>query len=452
MPRRKREKIALKKTETSRRTRRSSFELRRIRGMKDILPEDMSYWDWVISKAECLALAYGFKKIETPILELASLFTRSLGKGSDVVEKEMFVFTEKGGEEVALRPEGTAPLVRVYIEHGFLNRPQPVKLYYFGPFFRHDRPQAGRFRQFHQFGLETIGEASPMAEAELIFLSFILFKELGLDVSIQINSIGCPDCRSSYIKVLKEYYSSRKKYLCETCKKRWSKNPLRLLDCKETDCRELSLDAPHIIDHLDEECRKHFTKVLEYLDEAEVPYTLNPRIVRGLDYYNRTCFEIWPSDEETSSQNALGGGGRYDYLIKELGGRETPAVGLALGLERIIILLKEKNIKPPVDSRPLIFVAQLGESAKKKSLRLYERLRKEGFRLAQAFTKDSLKNQLSLADKLEARFTLILGQKEVLDKTILLRDMENGSQEVIDFNKIVSEIKKRLEKKNNNQF
>jgi histidyl-tRNA synthetase len=453
MPRRKKEK----KTKTSKprsRGKKIHFELRRVRGMKDILPEDMVLWDQIIKKAEELVKAYAFQKIETPILELASLFDRSLGQDTDIVSKEMFTFSDKGGDLLALRPEGTAPVARAYIEHGFLNRPQPVKLYYFGPFFRHDRPQAGRFRQFHQFGLETLGESAPMADAEIIFLTSVFFKEIDLDVSIQINSIGCANCRTSYLKALKEYYQPRKKYLCETCKKRYTKNTLRLLDCKEPDCRELSLDAPHIIDYLDEDCRKHFTKVLEYLDEAEVAYTLNPRIVRGLDYYNRTSFEIWPSDEDNSAQNSLGGGGRYDYLIEQLGGRETPAVGVALGLERIISLLRQRKIKYHIKEEPLIFVAQLGESAKKKSLVLYERLRKEGFRLHQAFTKDSLRSQLSLADKLGAHFTLILGQKEVLDKTILLRDMSNGSQEVIDFNKIVPELKKRIEKNNrkNNNF
>lgn len=417
-----------------------------LRGMKDILPEVQDYWNWVEKEAERLAKDYGYDKIETPILEETTLFTRAVGENTDIVEKEMFSFIDKGGENVSLRPENTTGIARAYTEHGMINLPQPVRLYYWGSFFRYDRPQAGRFREFHQFGFEVLGDSNPIIDTQLIVICSSFFKTLGLPIVIQINSVGCRNCRKEYEQLLVDYLNPRKKFLCEDCKRRLVKNPLRILDCKKEECRELILDAPQFIDHLDEECKEHFVKVLEYLDGAEIAYNLNPFLVRGLDYYTKTVFEIWPEEKTTDSQAALGGGGRYDYLVELLGGRPTPACGYAAGIERIITYLKEKEIVLPLQEKPDIFVAQLGESAKKKALRLLEDLRQAGFKVASNFSKDGLKNQLSHASKLGVKFSLILGQKEILDKTILIRDMESGSQEVIDFNKILPELKKKLEK------
>jgi len=417
-----------------------------LRGMKDILPSEQKYWDYLRSKITSFLQDYGFKRIDTPILEETSLFIRSVGKGTDIVDKEMFSFADQSGDNVALRPEGTASVCRAYIEHGMVNQPQPVKLFYLGPFFRHDRPQAGRHRQFHQFGFEVLGDSHPVIDAQVLMTTYNLYKELGLDIVLQINSIGCPACQENYKKILVEYYKTRRNSLCEDCKKRLLKNPLRLLDCKQDDCQTLAASAPQIVDNLCEECHEHFVKALENLDEVEVPYSLNPRLVRGLDYYTRTAFEVWPAgvEDKQASQTALGGGGRYDQLIESLGGRSTPAIGYAGGFERLINKIKEQVIAVPDEKTPDIFVAQLGDLARKKSLRLFEELRKAGLKASETFSKDGMKDQMATANKSGVRYALILGQKEMNDGTIILRDMESGIQETIDYKKIVNEIKKRL--------
>jgi len=425
-----------------------------LRGFKDILPSEQRYWDLITSKAKALTRDYGFEKIDLPFLEETSLFTRSVGKETDIVEKEMFSFEDRGGERISLRPEATAQIARAYINHGMINLPQPVKLYYFGSMFRYDRPQSGRYRQFNQFGFEVLGDKHPVLDAQIIILSYNFLEELGLKTNIQINSIGCPICRKEYKVQLVNYYKTQKADLCPDCKVRLGKNPLRLLDCKEEKCQAISEDAPQIVDWLCDECKNHFVKVLEFLDELEIPYNLNSHLVRGLDYYTKTVFEIWPATQDgpaedgepKKAQNALGGGGRYDNLIELLNGRPTPAVGASMGIERIILKLKEANIEPPAPEKIDIFVAQLGESAKRKVLALYETLRKEGITIAESFSKDGLKNQLEAANKLGVRYALILGQKELSEGTILLRDMEGGVQETLNYNKAVKEVKKRLEK------
>jgi len=427
-----------------------------LRGMKDILPEDQLYWDFIDQQVVKIAKDYGFERIDTPILEETSLFVRSVGKETDVVEKEMYSFEDKGGDNVSLRPEGTAPVARAYTEHGFLNLPQPVRLYYIGPYFRYDRPQAGRYRQFHQFGFEVFGDGHAVIDALLLMMVYNFYREIGLSVTLQVNSVGCPACRPDYRKALTDYFKTRRNVLCEDCKKRLVKNPLRILDCKEKDCQLVGQDAPQFVDHLCEECNSHFVKVLEQVDEVEVPYVLNSRLVRGLDYYTRTAFEIWPEtkpgeQEEQLSQNALGGGGRYDNLIETLGDRPTPAIGYAGGIERLIRDLKENNISVPKPEAREVFVAQLGETARKKSLRLFEELRQNGIRVAENFSKDGIKTQMERADKLKVKFTVILGQKEIMDGTVLIRDMENGIQETVDYSKIISEVKKRLAKSVNIQ-
>ncbi len=415
-----------------------------LRGFKDILPTEQKYWDFVRKKTKNIAQIYGFERIDLPILEETALFIRSVGKETDIVEKEMFSFEDRGGENISLRPEATASVARAYINHGMLNLPQPVRVFYLGPMFRYDRPQSGRYRQFNQVGFEALGDINPVLDAQMVIVSCNIFKELGIDVNIQINSIGCPNCRKEYKVQLVNYYKSQKSDLCEDCKARLSKNPLRLLDCKEEKCMAIAEDAPQIVDWLCDECKNHFVKVLEFLDELEINYNLNPRLVRGLDYYTKTVFEIWPESNEKKAQNALGGGGRYDNLIEMLGGRPTPAVGASIGIERTILRIKELEIAVPEPEKPDILVAQLGEAAKRKALGFYEELRKEGFNIAESFAKDGLKNQLDVANKLGVKYTLILGQKELSEGTILLRDMEGGIQETINYNKIVKELKKRL--------
>jgi len=423
-----------------------------LRGFLDILPENDKYWRKFRDVTEKILDDYSYGKISVPILEQTNLFKRTIGEHTDIVSKEMFTFEDRGGDSVTMRPEITAGIARSYVTHGMLNRSRPVKLYSSGPVFRYDRPQAGRFRQFNQLSIEIFGDESPVADAEVIFLSYLICKKLGLDVIIQINSLGDTESRQEYITILKEYFRSKRRLLCDDCKARLTKNTLRLLDCKEEQCHELAKSAPQLVDHLDEESKNHFVSVLEHLDESEVPYELNPHIVRGLDYYNRTAFEIVPATKEgeeserSPSQNAIGGGGRYDELIEIIGGRETPAIGMAFGIERVVQLLKEQQKNQPSKKNLDVFLAQLGEEATKHSFTLFETLRESGIKVRANFSKDGLKQQLEIADRLGAVFTVILGQKELLDGTIIIRDMENGIQEVVDSAKISDELKKRLKK------
>jgi len=417
----------------------------RLRGMKDILFDEYKYWELVLNKAEKLAKIYGFQRIETPVLESAALYERSTGKDTDIVSKEMYSFTDKNGENVALRPEATPGLARAYIEHGMFNLPQPVKMFWLGPLFRHEKPQSGRLRQHTQFDLEMFGEAGPVADAQLILIGYNFFKELQINIQAQINSIGCADCRKEFVSKLTSFYKERGKRgkLCDDCKKRLSKNPLRLLDCKEEKCVDIKAD-PQIVDFLCDDCRNHFVKVLEYLDEMDIPYNLNPFLVRGLDYYNRTVFEFSPEEESAAArQSSLGGGGRYDGLTESMGGRPTPACGFGIGVERVILKIKEKNIPLKIETEDCVFLAQLGEQAKRKAFGLFEDLRRAGFNVRQSFTKDSLRSQLEEADRAGAKFTLIL-QKEIIDGTILVRDMESGIQEIVDYKKIINVIEKKL--------
>jgi histidyl-tRNA synthetase len=421
----------------------------RLRGMRDVLFDEYKYWEVVNKKASDLAKTYGFKRIDTPMLEKLELYERSSGKTSDIVTKEMYSFVDKNGEKVALRPEATPGLVRAYVEHGMLNLPQPVKMFWIGPAFRHDKPQAGRYRQFTQYNLEMFGEAGPVADAQLILIAYNFFRELQVDVQIQINSIGCKDCRKGYLDKLTKYYKdkSRSPKLCLDCKKRLVKNPLRLLDCKEEKCFAMRAEAPQIVDSLCEPCRDHFVKVLEYLDELGVNYNLEPFLVRGLDYYNRTVFEIWSADDGGEArQTSLGGGGRYDELVEYMGGRPTPACGFGVGIERTILKIKENNIALKDDMQMDLFIAQLGEGPRRRSMVLFEELRRAGFKVGQLFSKDSLKVQLEEANRLSVKYSLILGQKELSDGTILIRDMESGVQEIIDLNKVRIEMGKRLGK------
>ncbi|MBN1585287.1 histidine--tRNA ligase [Candidatus Uhrbacteria bacterium] len=415
-----------------------------LRGMRDILPSEQRYWRHVVRKMEEIALAYGYERIDTPVLEETSLFVRSVGKQSDVVEKELFTFTDRSGDSVSLRPEGTASVARAYINHGMVNLPQPVKMFYVGSMFRYERPQAGRFREHHQFGLEVLGEGSPVIDAELIMLSHLLYRDIGIKTVAHVNSIGCSNCRQAYLERLTDFYRPRRSRLCEDCRRRLLKNPLRLLDCKEPSCVAAREEVPHIVDYLCEECKNHLTRVLEYLDEMGVPYVLNPHLVRGLDYYTRTVFELMQSDEQSAGQHSLAGGGRYDNLLEQLGGSPTPACGFSIGVERAILQMKALDLQPVSDLQPDVFLAQLGDTARRKALILFESLRNSGIRTSATFSKSALKGQLEAANRLGARYTVIIGQKEVIDGTVLVRDMESGMQEVVDFTKAVAEMRKKL--------
>ncbi|MCX6784617.1 MAG: histidine--tRNA ligase [Candidatus Komeilibacteria bacterium] len=417
-----------------------------VKGMKDILPEDEKYWSAVWEVVENLALKYGFGRIETPVLEMADLFARGTGSTTDIVEKEMYSFVDQAGEKLALRPEGTPGAVRSYIEHGLINLPQPVKLFYFCSMFRHDKPQAGRYRQFSQVGFEVIGDPEPVIDAQLINLAYQIYTSFQLQPSVQVNSIGCLECRPAYEQALKEHFKKDRNKLSEISRERLSKNVMRILDSKEEEDQPSIAKAPQQMDFLCEACQKHFMQVLEYLDDLQVPYFLNSRIVRGLDYYTRTTYELWLGEEEAGRQSSLGGGGRYDGLVELLGGRPTPASGFAIGVERLILQLKEHDLKGKERRKPEVFVAQLGNEARRKALGLYEELFKAGVLPVESFSKSGLKPQLEIADRLKVPYTVILGQKEIIDGTVLLREMSGGIQEVVPFNKIVPEVLRRLGK------
>lgn len=424
------------------------FKFQSLTGMHDILPEDQAYYKRVNKSVESITNYYGFQRIDTPILEMADVFSKAVGQDTDIVGKEMYAFKTKGGDLVALRPEGTAPIMRSYIEHGMHNLPQPVKLWYIGPFFRYERPQAGRFRQFHQFGFEAIGEKNPSIDGQVIQMSYDILKELGFkNISIEVNSIGDSECRPYFKKILTSYFRSRKSSLCSDCQRRLKENPLRILDCKEEKCQRVKAGAPQIIDHLCESCHGHFKQVLEFLDELDLPYTLNPNLVRGLDYYTKTVFEIVETTEDGKTLGTLIGGGRYDTLSKMLGGRDCPACGSAGGIERIINLMKAREMKlGKPDEQAKIFLAQLGQLAKRKSLKLFEEFREAKIPVAESFSKDSLKAQLRAANKLGIRYVLIFGQKEALEDFITLRDMDTGAQKEIKLDKVVQEMKSRIKK------
>lgn len=424
----------------------SPFPLGRPRGTQDLLPHEQKYWEYVTETAQSVLRAWHFQRIDTPIFEETLLFTRGVGEGTDIVDKELFELKSRGGgASYALRPEGTAPVVRAYIENGLRNWPHPVKLYYMGPFFRYDRPQKGRWRQLHQFGAEIIGSGAAITDAELIYLNHVLLQQLGLeDYTVHINSLGERQERTAYIRLLKDHYRRNRQKLCRDCRERLVKNPLRVLDCKEEKCRQLANTAPRLLDHLSEASREHFDSLLTILDDVGVPYAIAPMLVRGLDYYSHTVWEIIPRSNEEGAQSSLGSGGRYNGLVKSLGGKDMPAVGFACGIERIIDRLKEEGVELSVTNAPQIFVAQLGNRAKREALKILRRLQEANIPFAESLDRDGMQSQLRLADRLGAKWALILGQKEVLDNTIIFRNMESGMQEIVPQDVMVDELKRRL--------
>lgn len=440
-------------------TDNSKFQLQTPKGMRDLLSEDYAIYETIYNKAQEIAAYYGFQPIQTPHLEKTDLFTAGIGETTDIVEKEMYSLKTRGGDRLSLRPEGTAPIIRAYIEHGMQTLPQPVMLWYKGSFFRHETPQKGRFREFQQFGLEILGEPKSTAEAIVIQIFSLILKEIGLGNHIvNINSIGDKECRNTYKKELINYYKKKINSACKDCKRRLKENPLRMLDCKEPKCVEFRQETPQMIDFLCPVCKQHFKEVLEFLEASGISYTLNPHLVRGLDYYAKTVFEIYEDtpqineSAETASENkeeikkdfALAAGGRYDDLGKTLGKKDISAAGGAIGIDRIVQILKDKNIQIKPKKQAKVFLIHLGTAARYKSLNLIEMFRKAHIPLEQSISKENLRGQLKLASKLNMPYVLILGQKEALENSIIIRDMESGSQETVQIEKVVEVIKRKI--------
>lgn len=409
------------------------------RGTQDILPEEQSFWRFIEEKAQEVCSRYGYERIDTPAFENAQLFIRSVGEGTDIVEKETYTFTDRGGNEQTLRPEGTAPVCRAYLERGMSNRVKPVKLFYITPIFRYDRPQAGRYRQHHQFGCEAIGEQSPVLDAEMISLAWEFFISLGLEeINLHINSIGCKKCRADYINVLKEYYTSAEQEICPDCRRRYKENTLRLLDCKQPSCQRFTDKAPKSSEYLCEECSNHFGELKRLLESMGIPYNVNHKMVRGLDYYTKTVFELQPVKD--GAQSTICGGGRYDDLIQVIGGPSTPALGFAAGIERIILNMEEQGITAPPLPAPNIFVAYVGEEAKSKAIRIVQCLRAKGARILQTTTDKSLKAQMRQANNLGIRYFVIIGEEELKKGKAVLRNMETKEQEFLPLDEIEAHL------------
>jgi len=436
------------------------------KGTHDILPQDFPYWQKILAVGEDLATFYGFRRIETPHFEKTDLFLRTLGETSDVVEKQMYSFRTRGGDALTLRPEGTAPVARAFIEHGMVSWPQPVKLFYYGSFFRHESSQRGRFREFGQFGFEMMGDDDPVADALIMRLFYSMLAELGFkNIAVQVNTMGDEESRAAFKKELTAYYRKRVNSLCKDCKRRLKENPLRLLDCKDPGCLELKENAPQTIKYLSDASRRQFKAVLEYLDEGAIPYFLNPHLVRGFDYYTGTVFEtfincedgavspeteVLAGEEEKADKPqkplplAMAAGGRYDHLIYQLGGKQTPAVGGAMGVDRIIQEMKTQGLKPAPTPHPKLFLVQLGPAAKRKIFALMEEFRRAGILVAESLSRDSIKTQLKIASKIGVEHALILGQKEALEGTVIIRELSTGAQETVFVKDVIEEVRTRM--------
>ena len=408
-----------------------------IKGTKDVLPKDVHKNQYIEATALDIASKFGYKEIRTPVFEHTELFQRGVGDTTDVVQKEMYTFDDKGGRSITLRPEGTAGAVRSYLENGLCNEALPQKVCYLISCYRYEKPQAGRLREFHQFGVECFGSASPLADAEIIALAKSLFDTLGVkDLSLEINSIGCPTCRAEYHKALKEYFSSRKDELCNTCKSRLDRNPMRILDCKSPICHEIAEGAPVVIDYLCDECKEHFENVQKYLKAQNIEYTINPQIVRGLDYYTKTVFEF--VSNSIGAQGTVCGGGRYDGLVEELGGQHTPSLGFAMGIESLMLLMEAQGCEFPEAEKPDLFIVALGEKATLKAVEIAKDMREEGFSALLDLNQRSVRAQMKYADKLGAKFNVVIGDNEVEAKTAKLKNMQTGEETEINLDTFVS--------------
>ena len=417
------------------------------KGTQDILPEDISKWYYIENVIKETLNKYGYKEIRTPFFEYTDLFVRGIGESTDIVTKEMFTFPDRKGRSLTLRPEGTAPVVRAYLENSMGRTSKVIKLFYLGPMFRCEKPQAGRFRQFNQFGIEIIGTKSPAADAEVIITVLDVYKKLGLrNLEISINSVGCKKCRIDYVRKLKKYLKNKKDFLCSECKERYIKNPLRVLDCKKDNCKRIIEEAPMITENLCQECESHFAQVKSYLDDQKIIFHENPRLVRGLDYYTKTAFEIISG--ELGAQNAIGGGGRYDDLVEELGGKPTPAVGFAAGIERMIITIEQQKVEWPAEKGLDIFVAKVDEKNKATSFRLLQKIRNAGLSADMDYSEGSLKSQMRIANKIGARYTVIVGEEELSKNMVILRNMKTKEQKEIKIDNLINELISRLSGEN----
>ena len=410
------------------------------RGTKDILPDTVGDWNYIEKEIRELCRRFGYSEIRTPIFEHTELFQRGIGEGTDVVDKEMYTFTDRGDRSITLRPENTASAVRAYLQNKLYAESNLVKLFYIGSMFRYDRPQAGRMREFHQFGVEALGEANPAVDAEVILLAMSLLEGFGLkDLELSINSVGCPKCRSQYRTMLQDFFRDKLDDLCEDCRSRFDRSPLRILDCKKDSDKSYMADAPKITDCLCEECGDHFQKLQQHLTNAGVKFQHDPRLVRGLDYYTKTAFEIkYPP---LGAQSAVAGGGRYDGLIEEMGGNPTPAVGFATGLERLLLALESQNLLPEKHRSVDAYVVALGENAQAEGFKLLNSLRQAGLSAAMDFAGRSMKAQMKQANKLNASYAIILGDDEIAEGVAMVRSMSDSSQEKIALESVVEKVK-----------
>ncbi len=396
------------------------------KGTKDVLPAQSYKWQFIEETARSVAKAFNFREVRTPVFEHTELFQRGVGETTDVVNKEMYTFEDKGGRSVTLKPEGTAGVARAFIENGLASSPMPVKTYYITPAFRYERPQAGRLREFHQFGFEAFGSASAETDAEIIFAASSFLDKLGVKgVKLEINSIGCPICRNEYNKALKKYFAPHLETMCPTCRTRYEKNPLRMLDCKEEGCKKITAGAPQILDYLCEDCKSHFEKVKSLLTGLGLEYTVNSRIVRGLDYYTRTVFEFLSG--EIGSQSAVCAGGRYDNLLSQLGGNPLPAIGFAAGLERLLLLMENTGVAFPEEQKPLIYLAGMDESSRALCFKIAAELREKGVCAEIDLMARSVKAQLKYADKIGAKHVAVIGESEMQSGEVSLKKMSDGS-------------------------
>lgn len=410
-----------------------------IKGTKDVLPEDVYKNQYIEATALDIAEKFGYKEIRTPVFEHTELFQRGVGDTTDVVQKEMYTFDDKGGRSITLRPEGTAGAARAYLENGLCNETLPQKVCYLTSCYRYEKPQAGRLREFHQFGVECFGTQSPLADAELIALAKSVFDTLGVtDLHLEINSIGCPECRARYYDALRTYFSEQEDALCDTCKGRLERNPMRILDCKSPVCQEIAKDAPAVLDYLCADCRDHFDKVQTYLKAQNIAYTINPRIVRGLDYYTKTVFEF--ISDSIGTQGTVCGGGRYDGLIEELGGQKTPSLGFGMGLERLQLLMEAQGCAFPAAEKPDLFIAALGDKATLKAVELAKDMRSEGFSVLYDLNQRSVRAQMKYANKLNAKFNVVLGDNEVDAGSAKLKNMETGEESDISLTTFINDF------------
>jgi histidyl-tRNA synthetase len=413
------------------------------RGTVDVLPEDQPYWRYVVKRAHDIAQLYGFQQISTPILEVTELFVRGVGEGTDIVDKEIYNFQDKGGVDIALRPEFTAGIMRAFVQHGMQILPKPVKLYAIGPIFRYERPQAGRYRQHTQFNVEALGEQDPALDAEVMEVARHLYADLGFgNLGFQINSTGCPKCRPGYVSLLVQYYRRHDDEICDDCRRRLGRNSLRVLDCKARQCQPIIASAPHFVGYLCEECATHFEMLQRYLEVLDRPFTINHRLVRGLDYYTKTVFEVWA--EGIGAQAAVCGGGRYDGLIELLGGAPTPGVGFGSGIERMILAMKARGVPVPDLPVPQVLIAPLGSEAKAMAVRVLADLRAEGVAAVVAFGDRSLRSQLREANRQSVQYAVIIGEDEVRQGRAVARDMRSHSQESLLVADLVAWLRRNL--------